>query len=140
MRFIYQGQFLCDKNTIKSYNIKDQTTIHCHITSKQPRTDIVTDTTNSTRQIVQNSQTPSITRIASLSSPSLAPNNNNSATVDNPTQANDLSVNSNDTVDNGVVTSITSTSNQSNFKIIVKALRIAKKKRSINFERMISFD
>jgi len=35
VRFIYQGQFLCDKNTVKSYNIKDQTTIHCHITSKQ---------------------------------------------------------------------------------------------------------
>lgn len=34
MRFIYQGQFLNDKATIKSYNIKDQTTIHCHITSK----------------------------------------------------------------------------------------------------------
>lgn len=34
VRFIYQGQFLSDKNTIKSYNIKDQTTIHCHITSK----------------------------------------------------------------------------------------------------------
>ena len=34
VRFIYQGQFLCDKNTVKSYNIKDQTTIHCHITTK----------------------------------------------------------------------------------------------------------
>ncbi len=35
MRFIYQGQFLCDKNTIKSYNIKDHTTIHCHITNNK---------------------------------------------------------------------------------------------------------
>jgi hypothetical protein len=34
VRFIYQGQFLNEKATIKSYNIKDQTTIHCHITSK----------------------------------------------------------------------------------------------------------
>jgi hypothetical protein len=34
VRFIYQGQFLNDKSTIKSYNIRDQTTIHCHITSK----------------------------------------------------------------------------------------------------------
>ena len=38
MRFIYQGQFLCDKNTIRFYNIKDQTTIHCHITAKQQTT------------------------------------------------------------------------------------------------------
>lgn len=35
MRFIYQGQFLSDKNTIQFYNIKDKTTIHCHITTKQ---------------------------------------------------------------------------------------------------------
>jgi len=44
VRFIYQGQFLADKNTVKSYNIKDDTTIHCHITSKlQPsRSDLHT--------------------------------------------------------------------------------------------------
>ncbi|RNA22492.1 transmembrane and ubiquitin-like domain-containing 1 [Brachionus plicatilis] len=34
VRFIYQGQFLEDKHTFKSYNIKDQTTIHCNIISK----------------------------------------------------------------------------------------------------------
>lgn len=34
IRFIYQGQFLDDKQTFKSYNIKDQTTIHCNIISK----------------------------------------------------------------------------------------------------------
>jgi hypothetical protein len=35
VRFIYQGQFLKDSNTIKSYNIRDKTTIHCHITTRQ---------------------------------------------------------------------------------------------------------
>ena len=51
VRFIYQGQFLKDTNTVKSYNIRDQTTIHCHITSKQPtanNSSIATATTTTT--------------------------------------------------------------------------------------------
>jgi hypothetical protein len=35
VRFIYQGQFLKDNNTVSSYNIRDKTTIHCHITAQQ---------------------------------------------------------------------------------------------------------
>ncbi|CAF0947533.1 unnamed protein product [Didymodactylos carnosus] len=31
VRFIYQGRVLDDKYTLRSYNIKDQTTIHCQI-------------------------------------------------------------------------------------------------------------
>ncbi|CAF0760801.1 unnamed protein product [Brachionus calyciflorus] len=50
VRFIYQGQFLADKNTVKSYNIKDQTTIHCHITSKS------TPTTNLNQDNEQNNE------------------------------------------------------------------------------------
>lgn len=46
MRFIYQGQFLKDTNTIKSYNIRDQTTIHCHITSRQGTTTTTSTTSN----------------------------------------------------------------------------------------------
>lgn len=79
VRFIYQGQFLCDKKTIKSYNIKDQTTIHCHITSKKPRTEIDTDITNNTqylsnsRQRIQNSsQLSTITSTTSLSGTNLS--------------------------------------------------------------------
>lgn len=50
MRFIYQGQFLCDKNTVKYYNIKDQTTIHCHITTKLNQSQSTTQETNLNQQ------------------------------------------------------------------------------------------
>lgn len=70
VRFIYQGQFLCDKNTIKSYNIKDKTTIHCHITSKQPTssnsTSMITAndySTSNIRQRINSHQINSITRL-----------------------------------------------------------------------------
>ncbi|CAF0823303.1 unnamed protein product [Didymodactylos carnosus] len=37
VRFIYQGRVLDDKYTLQSYNIKDQTTIHCQISQiRQP--------------------------------------------------------------------------------------------------------
>lgn len=67
VRFIYQGQFLCDKNTIRSYNIRDQTTIHCHITSKQPTANQLNsadfNNTSNIRQRISNHQISSIARI-----------------------------------------------------------------------------
>lgn len=51
VRFIYQGQFLKDSNTLESYNIRDQTTIHCHITSRQTMAnDSSSATTTATNQ------------------------------------------------------------------------------------------
>lgn len=84
VRFIYQGQFLCDKNTVKSYNIRDHTTIHCHITSKQPRADLgvaaahnnaianpppqhTPVATNNLRQRIQTHQISTIARITGIS-------------------------------------------------------------------------
>lgn len=91
VRFIYQGQFLCDKNTIKSYNIKDQTTIHCHITSKQQnfRSEPTTsDNASSTsanrsnlRQRIQNHHISTISRITGI------PNNNGNI-IPNNTELN----------------------------------------------------
>ena len=54
VRFIYQGQFLKDSQTLESYNIRDQTTIHCHITTgQQPQTEITApQTTTSTTNIL----------------------------------------------------------------------------------------
>lgn len=49
MRFIYQGQFLNDQKTISSYNIKDQSTIHCHITSK-PQSQAPNESSSSSNQ------------------------------------------------------------------------------------------
>jgi len=50
VRFIYQGQFLKDTNTLESYNIRDQTTIHCHITSRQPMASDASSAPSSTSQ------------------------------------------------------------------------------------------
>ena len=35
VRFIYQGRELQDRETLRSYNIRDQTTIHCHISARR---------------------------------------------------------------------------------------------------------
>lgn len=102
VRFIYQGQFLCDKNTIKSYNIKDQCTIHCHITTKT-NPDQLGENNNSAssnnnnnnssasilRQRIQNHQISTIARMTGMSS-----NLNNSSTDQrsNPIPESDNSV------------------------------------------------
>jgi len=113
VRFIYQGQFLCDKNTIKSYNIKDQTTIHCHITSKQqsprsemsPTAPVVSQppntpaATNNLRQRIQAHQISTISRMTGVAS--------STSTLESADQTSTFS-DTPATVDTGVVTEITS--------------------------------
>jgi len=57
VRFIYQGQFLNEKATIRSYNIKDQTTIHCHITTKQLTAEATRNVTSAFNVDQQEAQT-----------------------------------------------------------------------------------
>ena len=76
---------MCDKNTIKSYNIKDHTTIHCHITAKAaPTSPPVVDASNPSelnvdtaniRQRLINHQLSAIAR-ASGGNPVLTSNEN----------------------------------------------------------------
>ncbi len=81
VRFIYQGQFLKDTNTIKFYNIKDQTTIHCHITSRQNQnnnsTPLATSTTTPTIENTNNNQQEPNT----ISRPTVANNQENNNTT-----------------------------------------------------------
>ncbi len=84
MRFIYQGQFLCDKNTVKSYNIKDQTTIHCHITTKPNQQSSASTTTttssssnDSASSNLNNEHSGSGLRLREVNFPNNNNNNNN---------------------------------------------------------------
>jgi len=132
VRFIYQGQFLSDKNTIKSYNIKDQTTIHCHITSKQPTAAASPPnpssdfSANNARQRINAHQITSITRITGESSipqqqDLSPPPNANSSGITNPLS------------DNGNVTSISSApSNQSSTNSMRVPLNRAARSRRLN--------
>lgn len=112
VRFIYQGQFLCDKNTIKSYNIKDKTTIHCHITTKPASmTDSssnesntnnttlpsISVTSNPRARNVQNHQIATINRINQMSASTEA-----TTRADNPSTTDNRSTSS-----NGIVTDST---------------------------------
>lgn len=124
VRFIYQGQFLCDKNTIKSYNIKDKTTIHCHITSKQQQQTLrsdqtATDTTNNIRQRIQNHQISTISRITGGQNNLPQQNTTISDQSTDPAETPESEVavdNSENTpvMDNGVVTSIISSNSTNN--------------------------
>jgi hypothetical protein len=38
IRFIYQGRELQDRETLRTYNIRDQTIIHCQISTRRPET------------------------------------------------------------------------------------------------------
>ncbi|CAF3802952.1 unnamed protein product [Rotaria sp. Silwood1] len=38
IRFIYQGRELQDRETLRTYNIRDQTTIHCQISTRRHET------------------------------------------------------------------------------------------------------
>ena len=80
VRFIYQGQFLKDTNTISSYNIRDQTTIHCHITTRQgtSASNEDTNTANVTTIEANNNQSQvDQTVLAANNSISTDRNNNN---------------------------------------------------------------
>lgn len=111
VRFIYQGQFLNDSNTIDYYNIKDQTTIHCIITTRKcgdvnkpnetseaNATRVNSSSGSSSRQLesVDTAASPS-SHVAAASSSSNSnetannnnTNNNNSVTVNENNGAND---------------------------------------------------
>jgi hypothetical protein len=109
VRFIYQGQFLSDKNTIKSYNIKDKTTIHCHITSKQPTNNPNPSdySANNIRQRINSHQITSITRITGQN---LRDENSIPNAALNIDSSSNSSTNSPVLPDDGNITSISSTS------------------------------
>lgn len=73
-----------EKATIKSYNIKDQTTIHCHITSKSSSGTTPATTTTTTSSLVSSNDTPEAVPLTQTSQNASPIDLTNDSTTNNP--------------------------------------------------------